>query len=57
MSSLGGLTPTGFVAPTLQNIVTDLNALFLKVDSGLDLSSDQPLGQAIAAFAQKLAEP
>ncbi len=54
---IGGLTPTGFVAPTVQEIVDDLNAQFLTtIDAGLDLAPDQPMGQIIGIFAEKLAE-
>lgn len=55
--SLGGLTPTGFVAPSVQEIITDLNTSILTVvDAGLDLAPDQPIGQTIGIFAEKLAE-
>jgi uncharacterized phage protein gp47/JayE len=52
-----GLTPTGFIAKTQQEIVTDINTQILNtIDPGLDLSADQPMGQLIGIFAEKIAE-
>ena len=52
-----GLTPTGFVATTVSEEVSDLNAKFLaNVDGAIDLSSDQPFGQVIGIFSEKFAE-
>lgn len=51
------LTNTGFVAPTVSAIVTDLNAKFqANVDPGIDLSPDQPFGQIIGIFAEKITQ-
>lgn len=55
--SIGGLTPAGFVAPTVEELITDINTQLLAgVDAGLDLSPDQPLGQIVGIFAEKLTE-
>jgi hypothetical protein len=52
-----GLTPTGFVATTVTEEVTDLNAKFLaNVDGSIDLAPDQPFGEVIGIFAEKFAE-
>jgi uncharacterized phage protein gp47/JayE len=52
-----GLTAQGFSAPTADEEVLDLNSKFLaNIDAGLDLAPDQPIGQIIGIFAQKLAE-
>ncbi len=57
MTVIGGPLNTGFVAPTQQQIVADLNTQVLsQIDAGLDLSSNQPIGQLIGIFAEKLAE-
>jgi len=57
MTLLAGLTPSGFVAPTFTQIVNDINAAILaQVNSGLDLSPSQPLGQIIGILSEKLAE-
>lgn len=54
---LGGLTLTGFIAPTVEEIVTDINAKVLaRVDAGLDLAPDQPIGQLIGIVAEEKAE-
>jgi uncharacterized phage protein gp47/JayE len=51
------LLPTGFVAPTTDEEVQALNALFLaNVNGSLDLDPDQPMGQVIGIFAEKFAE-
>ena len=56
-SVLSGLTPTGYVATTVDAEVNDLNAkLLANVDGGLDLAPDQPFGQIVAIFAEKFAE-
>lgn len=53
----GGMTNQGFIAPTVQEEITDLGTSFLaNIDGGLDLSSDQPIGQAIGIFAEKFSE-
>ena len=53
----GGMTPQGFIAPTTTEEVTDLGNSFLaNIDAALDLSADQPIGQAIAIFAEKFSE-
>ncbi len=55
--TLGGLTLTGFIAPTVEEIVTDINTQVLtNIDAGLDLSPDQPIGQIIGIVAEKIAE-
>lgn len=55
--ALGGLTPEGFIAPTVQEILEDTTTKILaNVDAGLDLSADQPIGQVIAIIAEKMAE-
>lgn len=52
-----GLTAAGFVAPTVDEEVTDLNAsVAALVSPTLDLSPDQPMGQLIGIFAEKFAE-
>ncbi len=52
-----GLTPQGFVAPTVDEEIAALDALFLaNVDGSLDLDPDQPMGQVIGIFAEKFAE-
>jgi uncharacterized phage protein gp47/JayE len=52
-----GLTPSGFVAPTLQDEIDDLNAkLLANVDAGLDLDESKPLGQIVAILAEKYLE-
>lgn len=51
------LTPAGFVAPSTDEEVQDLNSKFLtNVDASLDLDPDQPWGQIIGIFAQKISE-
>ena len=52
MSITGGLTSAGFVAPTVDELKTDLAATYLAtIDGGLDLSSDQPMGQIVQITA------
>lgn len=52
-----GLTPTGYVAPSVQEEIADVNALVLaNVNPSLDLDPDQPLGQLIGIFAEKYGE-
>ena len=47
-----GLLDTGFVAPTVDEIVADISQqLLATIDPALDLSADQPMGQAVAIFA------
>jgi len=51
------LTPQGFVAPTTAQEVADLNSKFLAyVNASLNLDPNQPWGQIIGIFAQKLSE-
>ncbi len=53
----GGLTIDGFIAPTVEELVTDLNTRFLaNIDAGLDLAPDQPFGQVVGILAEKFAE-
>jgi uncharacterized phage protein gp47/JayE len=52
-----GLLPQGFIAPTQQEILADLVANILSVQPNLDMSPDQPIGQLLAAVAEKIAEP
>lgn len=55
--TIGGMTAQGYIAPTVQEEVDDLNAKFLaNVDGGLDLDPDQPFGQIIGIFAEKFTE-
>jgi hypothetical protein len=57
MTLAAGLTPSGFVAPTQAEILTDLNAQTLAiVGSGLDLSPDQSLGQLWGIASAQLAQ-
>ncbi len=52
-----GLTPTGFVAPAVTDIVTAINTDVLStIDPGLDLSPTHPMGQVIGIMSEKLAE-
>ena len=54
---LGGMTPEGYIAPTVQEEVTALGESFLaNVDGSLDLDPDQPIGQIIGIFSEKFAE-
>lgn len=49
--------PTGFTPTTVDDEVAALNTLiWTTIDPGLDLDPDQPMGQAIAAFAEDYAE-
>lgn len=51
------MTPAGFIAPTVQEEITDLGDSFLaNIDGALDLSPDQPVGQAIGIIAEKFTE-
>lgn len=53
----GGVTPTGFVTQTTQEILADIEADQLTlVDATLDLSPDQPLGQINGIVADRCAE-
>jgi baseplate J-like protein len=50
-----GLTPAGFVQPTVQDKVTAINAsLLANIDGGLDLDPDQPFGQVVGVFANDI---
>lgn len=52
-----GVQPTGFVAETVQNLVSDLTSAFVSnLDPALDTSPEEPVGQIIGIFAEKLAE-
>lgn len=52
-----GLQPSGFVSPTVQELITQINtALLANIDTALDLSPDQPIGQIVGIMAEKLAE-
>ncbi len=53
----GGLTSTGFVAKTIEELLADIGAEQLStIDPALDISPDQPLGQINGIFSKKLAE-
>lgn len=55
--TIPGLTEVGFVAPTVDEEVQDLNALHLaNVDATLDLDPDQPIGEIIGIDAKKFAD-
>jgi uncharacterized phage protein gp47/JayE len=52
-----GVTSTGFVAPTVEELDTELNdALHAEVAGDLDVSPDQPMGQIKAIFARQIAK-
>lgn len=52
-----GLTPQGFVAPSVDEEVLAMNAEVLaNVDGSLDLDPDQPVGQWIGVQSKKLAD-
>lgn len=52
-----GLTPAGFVAPTVQEIVDAITAdLLANLSANLDTSPDQPIGQLVGIFAEKIVE-
>lgn len=54
---MSGVTNTGFVQKTESELLDDLNTGVLQnVDPGLDLAPDQPVGQLLTIFAEKLAE-
>lgn len=49
-----GVTPAGFVLPSLVQILADLKASVLAtIDPGLDVSDDQPLGQLLGIIAAR----
>lgn len=53
----GGMTAQGFIAPTVQEEIADLGASFqANINNGIDLSPDQPIGQAVGIFAEKFTE-
>lgn len=53
----GGLTTLGFVAPTIEELLADIEAEQLAtIHPSLDLSPDQPLGQINGIMAKKLVE-
>jgi uncharacterized phage protein gp47/JayE len=50
-----GLTPQGFIAPTVADKVASLGSSFqANIDGGLDLDPDQPMGQVIGTFANDI---
>jgi uncharacterized phage protein gp47/JayE len=52
-----GVTPVGFVAPTVQDILADIEADELtNIDAQLDTSPEEPIGQLNGIMAEKLAE-
>lgn len=54
---MAGITPTGFVTPTIEEIKEDVEADQLSaISSALNLSASQPIGQLNAIFSRKLAE-
>lgn len=56
MTLAAGLTSSGFVAPTFQEILDDIAAQLLVSYPQLDTAPDQPIGQVMGVFAEKLAE-
>lgn len=54
---MAGVTPTGFVAKTIEEIKQEIeDEELLVIDPALNLSASQPLGQLNAVFSKKLAE-
>ena len=54
---MSGLTSTGFVAATLEEIKEEIETeLLATVDPGLDLSPDQPMGQIVGIVSQREAK-
>ena len=52
---MSGITATGFVSPTFEEVVDEINQdLLTNLDPGLDLSSESPLGQIVAVFARQI---
>lgn len=52
-----GLTPQGFIAPTIEEILEEIHEEILEtIDPALNLAPDQPLGQITAIFAKKIVE-
>lgn len=52
-----GVTAAGFSPKSVQDLLSDVNtALLTNVDPGLDLSAEEPLGQLVGIFVEKLAE-
>ncbi len=52
-----GLTPQGFVIPTIEEILDEIHSDILEtIDPALNLAPDQPLGQICAIFAKKIVE-
>lgn len=52
-----GLTPQGFIAPTIEEILDEIHQEILEtIDPALNLAPDQPLGQITAIFAKKIVE-
>ena len=49
-----GLFDTGLVVPTIDELTEDISASYLaNIDPALDLSADQPMGQAVAISADR----
>lgn len=54
---MAGVTATGFVPKTVQDLVTECEADELaEIDASLDTSPEEPIGQVNGIFAEKLAE-
>ena len=52
-----GVTPTGFVAKTVQDLINDVEAGELaNIDAALDTSPEEPIGQLNGIYCEKLAE-
>ena len=57
MPTIGGVTSTGYILKTTDEIKADLEAdILANVDATLDLSPRQPLGQIIGIFAERIAQ-
>src|SRR5574343_228997 len=57
MPTIGGVTSTGYLLKTTDEIKADLEADILgTVDATLDLSPRQPLGQIIGIFSERIAQ-
>jgi uncharacterized phage protein gp47/JayE len=52
-----GITPTGFIAPTTQQILTDLQTSFkANVNANLNFAADQPIGQLLAGISAQIGQ-
>lgn len=52
-----GVTPQGFIVPTIEEVLGEIHAEILEtIDPALNLAPDQPLGQITAIFAKKIVE-